>query len=52
VGFTVVRVGTLEDPSSVTPSANIWTGSAPGWACLDGSLEDFPAQPKPPQPAK
>lgn len=37
-GLTVVRVGTLDDPSSVKPSANIWTSSAPAWACLDPAL--------------
>lgn len=48
---TVLRVGTLDDPSSVKPSANIWTGSAPAWACLDPQLEAFAAQPPPPKPA-
>ena len=28
-GFTVVRVGTLDNPSSVRPTANIWSYSAP-----------------------
>ncbi|WP_435783695.1 GFA family protein [Cellvibrio sp.] len=45
--FTVVRVGTLENPSSVKPSANIWTESAPDWACFDSSLEQAPRQPAP-----
>lgn len=44
-GFTVVRVGTLDDPSSVTPVANIWAASAPGWACLDASLQRVEGQP-------
>jgi hypothetical protein len=44
-GFTVVRLGTLDDPSSIKPTANIWSASAPQWACLDGSLETFPAAP-------
>jgi hypothetical protein len=54
-GLTVVRVGTLDDPSSVRPVANIWAGSAPAWACLDAGLERIERQPappsKPPQPA-
>ncbi|ODU99222.1 MAG: aldehyde-activating protein [Rubrivivax sp. SCN 70-15] len=46
-GLTVVRLGTLDHPSSVTPSANIWAGSAPAWACLDAGLERFERQPGP-----
>lgn len=44
-GLTVVRVGTLDNPSSVKPTANIWASSAPGWACLDPELERFEGQP-------
>lgn len=52
-GLTVVRVGTLHDPSSLKPSANIWSASAPAWACLDTGLEQIPHQPPPPgQPAR
>lgn len=51
VGATVVRVGTLDDPSSVRPSANIWSSSAPAWACLDSALERVERQPGP-LPAK
>lgn len=47
-GLTVVRVGTLDDPSSVKPVANIWAGSAPAWACLDGRLDRIEGQPVPP----
>jgi hypothetical protein len=50
--FTVVRVGTLDDPSSVTPVMNMWAGSAPAWACLDAGLERVEHQPGPPQGAK
>ncbi len=46
--FTVVRVGTLSDPSSVQPVANIWASSAPKWACLDSTLEHIERQPPPP----
>jgi hypothetical protein len=49
-GLTVVRLGTLDDPSAIKPSANIWAGSAPAWACLDDSLQRVEAQPAPPQP--
>lgn len=46
-GLTVVRVGTLDDPSSVRPGANIWAASAPAWACLDAGLERLQGQPAP-----
>ena len=46
--FTVVRAGTLDDPSSVKPTANIWAASAPAWACMDPALERFERQPAPP----
>lgn len=44
-GLTVVRMGTLDDPSAVRPTSNIWTASAPAWACLDGALQQFPSGP-------
>lgn len=47
--FTVVRAGTLEDPSSIQPTVNIWVTSAPTWACLDPKLESVDHQPLPPQ---
>jgi hypothetical protein len=52
--FTVVRVGTLDDPSSVRPVMNMWAGSAPAWACLDAALERVEHQagaPQGPKPA-
>lgn len=49
-GLTVVRVGTLDDPSLVRPSANIWSASAPAWACLDGGLDRIEQQPAPLRP--
>lgn len=51
-GLTVVRVGTLDDPSSIKPSANIWSASAPAWACLDPVLDRVEHQPLPPQPPR
>ena len=50
--FTVVRVGALDDPSSVQPTMNIWTSSAPTWACLDATLEQVAQQSVPPPSAK
>jgi hypothetical protein len=46
--FTVVRAGTLDDPSAVLPTVNIWAGSAPDWACLDSNLQRVEQQPIPP----
>ncbi|MFM1988098.1 MAG: hypothetical protein RJA99_1055 [Pseudomonadota bacterium] len=47
-GLTVVRAGTLDDPSAFRPSANIWADRAPAWACLDATLDHHPGQPAPP----
>ncbi|QAU33421.1 GFA family protein [Janthinobacterium sp. 17J80-10] len=44
-GLTVVRVGTLDEPSTIKPSTNIWVSSAPSWACVDQSLEQFKGPP-------
>ncbi len=49
--FRVVRVGNLDDTSSVQPSLNIWASSAPRWVCMDPTLERVAGQPVPP-PAK
>ena len=51
-GLTVVRVGTLDAPSDIKPTANIWSSSAPTWACLDASLDRFERQPPSAPPAK
>jgi hypothetical protein len=42
-----VRGGTLDDPNLFPPSATIWTGSAPGWACIDPDLPRTEGQPPP-----
>jgi hypothetical protein len=42
-----VRVGTLDDPNAFAPSANIWTKSAPTWACFDPDLPIVDGQPRP-----
>ena len=47
--FRVVRIGNLDDPSSIQPSANIWASSAPAWACLDPAIDRIERQPLPPQ---
>ncbi|MES2490387.1 MAG: GFA family protein [Pseudomonadota bacterium] len=47
--FRVLRVGNLDKPSSIQPNMNIWTSSAPTWACLDASLERVEQQPLPPK---
>jgi hypothetical protein len=39
-----VRVGSLDDPSSVTPTAIVWTDEAPAWAYLNGDLDHYPGQ--------
>lgn len=49
--LVTLRIGTLDDPSSVVPSANIWTVSAPAWARPDPALERFDRQPPAPQVA-
>ena len=43
--FTIVRVGNLDDPSSVQPTLNIWASSAPNWACLNLELDRTEHQP-------
>lgn len=49
-GFTVVRMGTLDDPSAIRPQANIWAASAPVWAHIDRSLDTFDQAPPPVAP--
>jgi hypothetical protein len=48
----VIRVGALDDPSSIAPQQNIWTSSAPAWACLDAGIEQVSEQPAPPPAPK
>jgi hypothetical protein len=49
--FRVLRAGNLDDLTGIAPSMNIWSSSAPAWACLDPSLERVEQQPVPPKPA-
>lgn len=46
--FRVVRAGNLDEPSSIRPTQNIWSASAPEWACLNPALERVEQQPLPP----
>ena len=47
--FTVVRIGTLDEPSSISPTMNIWIQSAPAWACFDENLDSIEGQAPPPK---
>lgn len=42
-----VRAGTLDDPELARPTANIWTSSAPSWACWNSSFDNHAGQPPP-----
>jgi hypothetical protein len=44
----VLRAGTLDDPSIVSPQMQIWTSQAPPWAQFDPQLPQFPGQAPPP----
>jgi len=46
--YTALRIGTLDDPSSIRPLVNIWTSSAPAWSCMDPTMERSEKQPAPP----
>lgn len=48
--YTALRVGTLDDPSSLRPTINIWVSSAPAWSCMDPAMERAEKQPAPPAP--
>src|SRR5579862_474190 len=45
----VVRIGNLDEPSSVRPRLNIWASSAPKWPSLDPTLERVEHQSPPPR---
>ena len=44
----VLRAGTLDDPSIVSPQMQIWTSQAPSWVQFDQALPQFPGQAPPP----
>ena len=48
--FRTVRMGILDQPNDLAPTAAIWTDDAPAWAVFDPALERFPSQPPPPAP--
>lgn len=43
----IVRNGALDDTELLTPSATIWTASAPEWAWIDDAHPKFEGQPPP-----
>ena len=43
----IVRNGVLDDTALLTPSATIWTRSAPEWAWIDETLPAHEGQPPP-----
>jgi len=44
----IVKVGTLDNPTDMKITANIWTRSARPWAYIDPSSAQHPGQPDPP----
>lgn len=47
----IVRVGALDDPAGVQPTAIIWASQAPGWACFGPDLPRHDGQGPAPTPA-
>jgi len=47
--LTVVRAGTLDDPTVAKPEITIWTSQAPSWAQIDPGIPQHPHQPPPPK---
>lgn len=45
-GLTTVMAGSMDDPSGLQPSMNIFTGSAQPWVHMDPDLPKFPAMPE------
>jgi hypothetical protein len=45
--LVVIRAGAFDDQEIPRPTANIWTSSAPSWACIDTSLPGSEGQPPP-----
>jgi hypothetical protein len=46
-----VRLGMIDLPHDLKPTAAIWTSEAPDWAVIDPALEQFGGQPPAPPPA-
>jgi hypothetical protein len=49
-GFVVVRAGSLDDPSGLKITGNIWTSTATPWAHIDPATECHPENLPPPPP--
>jgi len=41
-GITVIKAGTLNDTSTLTPGLQLWCDSAQNWVELDDTLTSFP----------
>ncbi|MDD3798936.1 MAG: GFA family protein [Novosphingobium sp.] len=44
----VLRLGFIDMPNDLAPTAAIWLEEAPKWAVIDPALEQWPQQPPPP----
>lgn len=49
--FRVIRLGMLDHPHGLAPTAAIWTDQAPDWAVIPPHLDRIPGQPPAPKPA-
>lgn len=49
--FYPVKLGSFDDPSSVTPNIHIWTSEAQPWHRIDPGLPAFPQNPPQPPPS-
>lgn len=47
-GVSIIRAGTLDDPSWLKPSMEIYCNSAQPWVQLGGDMQRFPGMPQPP----
>ena len=47
-GVSIIRAGTLDNPSWVKPQMEIYCDSAQPWVQLGGGLQRFPKMPPPP----
>lgn len=45
---SVIRLGFIELPHDLRPSAAIWLDEAPAWAVIDPAVEQYPRQPPAP----
>ncbi|MDB5969991.1 MAG: Glutathione-dependent formaldehyde-activating enzyme [Hydrocarboniphaga sp.] len=43
--FVFIKAGTLDDPASLTPRANLWIRSAQPWSAMDRTLKQFETEP-------